>query len=99
VLFEDSKPLLCDGLVRWSYLGNRDTALVGRPSGIGQESVLAPYHKDICGPIRELIRKKEGIELVEQVVGQCWLCSAGRRPLLEQVNCAPASQNHNALFD
>jgi saccharopine dehydrogenase (NADP+, L-glutamate forming) len=37
----------------------------GHPA-LGKHGVLAPYHKDICDPIRELV-EKEGIKMIEEV--------------------------------
>lgn len=33
---------------------------------LSKHGVLAPYHKDICDPIRELV-EKEGIKMIEEV--------------------------------
>ena len=40
--------------------------LDGHPA-LSTHGVLAPYHKDICDPIRELV-EKEGVVMVEEVV-------------------------------
>jgi len=40
--------------------------LDGHPA-LSKHGVLAPYHKDICDPIRELVEKK-GINVVGKVV-------------------------------
>ena len=39
--------------------------LDGHPA-LSKHGVLAPYHKDICDPIRELV-EKEGIKMIEEV--------------------------------